>query len=202
MFSAKGKANMRVFGDAERAAGHTNNDRLVEDCGCHFFAAFAGLVDFGKGVKCAFDIRARHILDAVKGTDYEVAPLFIRLAHHFDAILRSGQRGDGGVLRESGCGGSRLRIEHAGYAHKRGRSRQPSQTPAGHCVGFGHAIDHNDAIGNIWNGCQRHNRPAIKIELLIYFVRNNEQIRFRSQRRNRLDLIRGQDVPRSDCRAS
>ena len=44
----EGEADVRVFGDAEGAAGHANDDRFVQDDVRYFFASFARFVDFGE----------------------------------------------------------------------------------------------------------------------------------------------------------
>ena len=84
--------------------------------------------------------------DPVHALDKMVAALLERFLHDLHILLRAGQRSDGRVLRDGARrrGGVAEVVRHD--LGQRGVGGRIADTPAGHCIALGYAVDQNGAV--------------------------------------------------------
>lgn len=110
-------------------------ERLVQQC-----------AHVGERIECAGRRRAVHTFDIVqRGDDGLTAPVE-RLTHLVHGVKRSGHGCDRGTLGDIVHVRRHMPLQlGCGLRHVE-RSDHPADTPAGHSVGFGHAVEHQQLI--------------------------------------------------------
>ena len=107
----------------------------------------------------------------VQHRDDEVAPFLEGLAALRDEVLRTGKRLDRRPLGD-GTGARRLlALQHVHRLDERVGSRAVADAPAGHRVGFGHAIHRQCALVKLRLDLRRRREDEVAVdEVLVHIV--------------------------------
>ena len=176
-------------------ARHAGNLRFVQQRVGQFQAVFAAAGEAGEEVKRPLNRAAGDALNLVQRFDHKIAPRLVRIAHLGDDVLRAVQRRHAGVHGKGGRAGHRLAVQPCRQFDDGRGANQPAQSPAGHGIGFGQAINGEGAFGHAGRGGNGEVRTAVKHQFLINLVGNHVQVGFRGDGDHRRQFFRRQHAP-------